>query len=216
MTNLARKWSSAISLQPYVAHSGWMTTHRCRCRPNEANSVSLFLQIWQLRMPTLNQQLGSFPAKSRAENFFLVKKRLPSSTPINRSRFHGLMEETIRSKVGLKPAPLPPFLQFFLSLSPPAVPATNQSHHQLHHRKPTQPPTDHQAATAALSLLLPAVLSPLQLFLLPPIANSSHHHLSRRFLSHRPNHLITSETPTLGNFLLPASPLSSSSWLLHA
>jgi len=67
-----------------------------------------------------------------------------------------------------------------------------------------------------LSLLLPAFLSPLQPFLLPPTADSGHHHLSRRPLSHRPNHLITTETPTPGNFLLPALPLSSSSWLLHA
>jgi len=67
-----------------------------------------------------------------------------------------------------------------------------------------------------LSLLLPAFLSPLQLFLIPPTADSSHHHLSRRPLSHRPNHLIMTETPTSGNFLLPALPLSSSSWLLHA
>jgi hypothetical protein len=53
-------------------------------------------------------------------------------------------------------------------------------------------------------------------FPLPPTANSGHHHLSWRLLSHRPNHLITSETPTPGNFLLPALPLASLAWPLHA
>jgi hypothetical protein len=111
----------------------------------------------------------------------------------------------------------PGFCNFFsLPLSLSAVPATDQGRHQLHHKKPTQRPTNHQAAIAALSLLLPAFLSPLQLFLLPPTADSDHHHLSRRLLSNRPNHLVTPETPTPGNFLLPASPRSSSSWLLHA
>jgi hypothetical protein len=47
------------------------------------------------------------------------------------------------------------------------------------------------------------------------MADSGHHHLSRRLPSHRPNHLVTSETPTPGNFLLLALPLSSSSWLLQ-
>ena len=56
---------------------------------------------------------------------------------------------------------------------------------------------------------------PLQPFLLPPIADSGHHHLNRRLLSHRPNHLITLETPMPSNSLLSASPFSSSSWLLH-
>jgi len=51
-------------------------------------------------------------------------------------------------------------------------------------------------------------------------SSSSHNrlrlpHLSQRPLNHQPNHLITTETLTPGNFLLPALPLSSSSWLLH-
>jgi len=57
-----------------------------------------------------------------------------------------------------------------------------------------------------LSLLLPTFLSPLQLFLLLPTADSGHHHLSWWHLIHRPNHLITTETPTPSNFLLPALP----------
>jgi len=88
--------------------------------------------------------------------------------------------------------------------------------HQLHHRKPARPPTDHQAATAALSLLLPAFLSPLQCFLLLLTADSGHRHLSRSLLSHWPDILSTLETPKPWNFLLPALPPSSLSRLLHA
>jgi hypothetical protein len=100
----------------------------------------------------------------------------------------------------------PDFCNFFsLSLSP-----------RRSSYRPRPPPTDHQAAITALSLLLPTFLSPLQLFLFPLTADFGHHHLSRCLLSHWSNHLIMPETPTPGNFLLPASPRFSSSWLLHA
>jgi hypothetical protein len=71
---------------------------------------------------------------------------------------------------------------------------------------------NHQSTTKLpprLSLLLPALLSPLQPFLLPLTADSGHRHLSRSFLSHRPDILSTSETPKPGNFLFPALPPSS-------
>jgi len=111
-------------------------------------------------MPTLSQRLGSFPTESRAESFLQCRQDCPLPSSINRGGFHDLREEKSGSKVGQKPASLPRFCSF-LSLSLPTVPATNQSHYQLlHHRKPTQPPTDHQASIAALSLLLPAFLSP--------------------------------------------------------
>jgi len=53
---------------------------------------------------TLSQRLGSFPIESRAVIYSPVKTRLPSSTPINRSRFHVLREKKIELKVGRKPA----------------------------------------------------------------------------------------------------------------
>jgi len=74
-----------------------------------------------------------------------------------------------RRKSGPKSAknqPLCPVSAIFsLSLSLSAVPATNQSHHQLlhhhlHHRKPTQPPTDHQEPLSiSLSSLQPLPFS---------------------------------------------------------
>jgi len=91
--------------------------------------------------------------------------------------------------------------------------------------QPTLPPsfsstqllTSGRAATVTFSFFSFQPFSLLyNFFLLPPTADSGHHHLSRRLLSHWPNHLITSETPTLGNFLLPALPLASSAWPLHA
>jgi len=107
------------------------------------------------------------------------------------------------------------------------------------HKQPTLPPTSTSTSTSTigfttiiainpaphqwqsshhdlLSLLLLAFLSPLQCFLLPPTADCSHHHLNRHHLSHQPNHLITTETPTPGNFLLPALPPPSSLRPLHA
>jgi hypothetical protein len=64
---------------------------------------------WQCTMPTLSQQLGSFPIESRAGICSLVKTRLPSSTPINRSWFHVPREKKIELKVGKKPAFPTPF-----------------------------------------------------------------------------------------------------------
>jgi hypothetical protein len=107
-------------------------------------------------MPTLNQWFGSFLTESRAEIFSQCRQDCPLLPLINKSGFHALREE----KIGQKP------------------PTGHQPfNHQIHHRKPTQPPTDHQAATTALSLLLPSFLSPLQPFLLPPTADSGHWHL---------------------------------------
>jgi len=88
----------------------------------------------------------------------------------------------------------------FCNLFPPSLSLRRSSYW------PRPPPaTPHEANTTtnrppssycgSLSLLLPAFLSPLQPFLLPPTADSGHHHLSRRLLSHRPNHLIMPETP---------------------
>jgi hypothetical protein len=75
-------------------------------------------------MPTLNQLLRSFSTESKAEIFTKCRKDFSLPPTINRGRFHGPREEKIGSKVGQKPAPLPPFLQFFLSLSLLVVPAT--------------------------------------------------------------------------------------------
>jgi len=100
LTNLVRKWSSIIFLQPHMTCSGWMTTHRRR--PKDAKPVSFFLQIWLLRMPILNQRLGSFPTESRAIIFPQYRQDYPFSWPINRGRFQGLKKEKIGSKVNQK------------------------------------------------------------------------------------------------------------------
>ena len=150
-----------------MARSGWMTTHQRRCWPKEANSVSLFLQIWQLRMPILNQRLGSFTTESRAEIFSQCRQDCPLPPLINEGGFQGLREEQIGSKVSQKTSLFPVSATLSLSLSAIAdsKPRCHQLVcHQLHHRKPTQPLTSHQAALGALSLLLPAYLSPLQTF----------------------------------------------------
>jgi len=161
--------------------SGWMTARRPRPGPKEANSVSLFLQIWQLRMPTLNQRLRSFPTESRATIFPRCRQDCPLPPPIIRGGFQGLKEREIRSKISQKPAFPPPVSAISslpLSLSLSAVLATDQGHHQpFSPSYTTGNQHNHQAATAALSLLLPAFLSPWQLFLLPPTADSSHQHL---------------------------------------
>jgi len=207
--------------------SGWMTTHRCRSWPKEANLVNLFLHIWQLRMPTLNQRLGSFPTESRAAIFPQCRQDYPLPPPINRGGFQGLKEEKIRSKVSQKISIFSVSTTFSLSFclslslrrglrSPPFLPPS--FHHRLHYQRllellTNRPPSSHRDSLSSPSSLS---LSSANFFLLPPLAESGHHSLSRRLLSHRPNHLITSETPTPGNFLLPTSPLSSSSWLLHA
>jgi len=99
-----------------------MTTHWRRHRPKEANSVSLFLQIWQLMMPTLSQRLGSFPTESRAEIFPHCRQDCSLPRPITRGGFDGLRKEKIRSKVSQKSASswfLPPSLCLSLSLRPP-------------------------------------------------------------------------------------------------
>ena len=82
--------------------------------------------------------------------------------------------------------------------------------HQLHRKKPTQPPTDHQVATATLSLILPALLSPLQPFLLPLTAEASRATGQTTTSRPRPPRQATSSS------LFCLFLLSSSSWLLHA
>ena len=180
-------------------------------------------------MPTLNQRLGSFPTESRAAIFPQCRQDYPLPPPINRGGFQGLKEEKIGSKVSQKISIFSvsaTFSQsFYLSLSlrrglrsPPFLPPL--FHHCLHYQRllellTNRPPSNHHDS---LSLSSPSSLSlsSANFFLFPPLAESGHHSLSRHLLSHRPNHLITSETPTPVNFLLPTSPLSSSSWLLHA
>jgi len=140
------------------------TTPCERFRMKDSTSTSATTWRGQLRDATLNQRLGSFPAKSRAEILPRCRRDYPLPPPINRGSVDDLREEKIGSKNQKKLASLPRFCSIFLYLSLPAVPATNQSHHkllhhQLHHRKPTQPPSSHRDS---LSLLLPAFLSPLQ------------------------------------------------------
>jgi len=120
-----------------------------------------------------------------------------------------------RATVGfslLSAAP-PVFFFFFCFLyhrPPPPQPALPLSFPS------TQLLTSGRAANVTFSLFSFQPFSLLNnFFLLPPIADSGHHHLSRHLLSHRPNHLITFETLTPGNFLLPL-PLASSAWPLHA
>jgi len=100
--------------------------------PWEVNSGSLFLQIWQLREDTLNQRLGSFPIKSRAEILPQCRRDYPLPLAINRGWFDGLREEKIGSKVSQKTS-LPPSsrCRFSSSIS---------SSFFLRHRKPTPSP----------------------------------------------------------------------------
>jgi len=147
-----------------------MTTHRRRSWPKEANLVNLFLHIWQLMMPTLNQRLGSFPTESRAEIFPQCRQDYPLPPPINRGGFQGLKEEKIRSKVSQKISIFSVSATFSLSfcLSRSLFVVAFGHHHSYHLRFITvsttsgclnSSPTGHQAATATLSLLLPAFLS---------------------------------------------------------
>jgi len=170
-------------------------------------------------MPTLSQRLGSFPSEPRVEIFLHCRQDCPLPPPINRGGCDGMREEKIRSKISQKSSfslvffsfqPTFSLLSLSLSLSPAASSALEDPTKTflLHQQTASQPhhePKSSSAigtATATLSLLLPASLSPLQLLLPPPTADSGHHHLSRRLLSHRPNHLITSEIPMPGNFLI--------------
>jgi len=73
-------------------------------------------------MPTLSQRLGSFPTKSRAENFPLCRRDCPLPPAINGGGLDGLREEKIGSKNRKKPASSPVFSAASLSLytlSPP-------------------------------------------------------------------------------------------------
>jgi len=122
-TKLARNESPVVSLQSHVNVSRWMTARQHRQRHEEVNSDSLFLQIWQLREATLNQRLGSFPTKSRAETSPRCRRDYPLPPLINTGSVDDLKKEKIGLKVGQKPALLPLFLQFFSpSLSPPFQP----------------------------------------------------------------------------------------------
>ena len=202
--------------------TGSLANKRTWHHPKEATSGSLQLQIWQWTMPSLSQRLGSFPTESRADNFSQCRKDFSLALPINRGGFDDLKEEKIGFKVSQKTS-LPSFL------SPCRFSSSASSSFFLRYRKPTppsflppappwatstakRPPNSHRDS---LPLLLPAFLSPLQIFLLPPIADSGHHHLGRCLLSYQPNILSTSTTPTPDNILLPVSPPSSSR-SLHA
>jgi len=126
-----------------------MTARRHRRWREEVNSGNLFLQIWQLREATFNQQLGSLPTKSRAKILPRCGWDYPLPPPINRGGFDGLREEKIGSKKSPKIGLLYSiFLQPVLSLlSLTAVAFSHHHphhwsfHHQLHHKKP---PTDHR------------------------------------------------------------------------
>ena len=162
MTNLTCKWSSAISLHPYMARSGWMTIHRHWRLPKDTNSVSLFLQIWQHKMPTLNQRLGCFPIESRVEFFSQCRQDCPLPPPINRRGFQALREQKTGSKVSHKISLFPVSATFSLSLR----------HCKLQATLPPAPPKEANTTTyrppsspwGSLSLLLPVYLSPLQTF----------------------------------------------------
>ena len=79
-------------------------------------SGSLFLQIWQLRKANLNQRLGSFPTKSRANILPRCRQNYPLRSPIIRGEFDGPREEKIGSKVSQKTCFFG-FFTFLLSFS---------------------------------------------------------------------------------------------------
>jgi len=117
-------------------------------------------------MPTLSQWLGSFPIELKVGICSLVKTRLPSSTPINRSRFHIPREKKIELKVGRKPAFPAPFsnnLSLLCLLSPLLLSATTIFITRLFSIIPTS--SSHQTisrggCTTSLSLSLSLSLSP--------------------------------------------------------
>ena len=87
--------------------------------------AALDCQIQQFMVHTLNQRFGSFQSNQGLKFF----PRLPSSTPINRSRFHVRGEEKIERKVGQNPTFPAQFscncsFLFFLSLSWPSATTT--------------------------------------------------------------------------------------------
>jgi len=99
-----------------------MTARRHRRWREEVNSGNLFLQIWQLREATFNQQLGSLPTKSRAKILPRCGWDYPLPPPINRGGFDGLREEKIGSKNHQKSAFSTQFScnrSFLFFLSPP-------------------------------------------------------------------------------------------------
>ena len=101
----------------------------------------------------------------------------------------------IEEKIGFKVVKKQPFCPVFAVFSLPL------SLHRSNHQPEPQPVSPPQVASPTTRRPLPCLKQP---SFLPPTVDFGHRHLSRRLLSHRPNHPITTETPTLGNFLLPA------------
>ena len=127
-------------------------------------------------MSTLSQRLESFPTESMAEILPRCRRDYPLPPPINRGFVDDLSEEKIGSKVGHKPALLPPFLQFFFTLS-----LRCSSHQPKPPTAYTQPTPSleatYQPPRATLNLYLSSLQLLVCLFLLllplPPATNSS-------------------------------------------
>ena len=78
---------------------------------------------------------------------------------------HGLREEKIGAKIGQKPAPLPPFLQFFspslsLPFHPPTRATTSSTTGSYPNHKPATPMPETTTVSSSLSLLQKSSSSP--------------------------------------------------------
>jgi len=168
--------------------SGLMTTHRRRCRPKVANSISLFPADLTTQDAYFEPTVGILPNWIKGWNFSQCRQDCPLPPPINRGGFQGLKEKKIGSKVGQKTSHFPQFCNFSLFPLPLSLSTVAFGHHHSYHRRfiivsttsgrLNSSPTVHQVATVALSLSL----SPLQTFFfflhqlnpaIIPLANAS-------------------------------------------
>jgi len=89
--------------------------------PKVVNSGSLGLSNLAVQGTHFEPTVWILPVKSTAEIFYPAKTNLPSSIPINKSRFHVRREKKIECKVDKKSAFLPCFHIFLLSSSQPHI-----------------------------------------------------------------------------------------------
>jgi len=145
-----------------MARSGLMTTHRHRCRPKEANSISLFPANLTTQDAYFESTVGILLNWIKGWNFSQCRQDCPLPPPINRGGFQGLKEKKITSKVGQKTSHFPQFCNFSLFPLPPSLSIVAFGHHHSYHHRfiivsttsshLNSSPTVYQVATVALSL----------------------------------------------------------------
>jgi len=138
---LARKRSPNTWLHNSVSCSGWSMLKRRWHHPKVANPTSYIpAQNWQFIIATLNQWLGCFRVKPRAEIWHQKRQSVPLPPPINRFDLHAPEMEKFGSKIDQKPASNTRFLQSSLSLS---LCCSNRLNTLSLARSPPYPPQQH-------------------------------------------------------------------------